>query len=230
MRIRFFLFLAAALAGISASAVQFTSQLITNLPATGGLAFSSDPSAGAVMGGYLYFAASTGATGTTGRELWRTDGTAAGTTLVSDINPGGADSSPSFFTAAGTNLFFVADDGVDGAELWKSDGTLAGTALVADLTPGSGGTQFQRIQPVGNSVYFEVGNGTVSDQLYKSDGTLTGTILLVGPGGLVSTNNLFLWNTGKTNAVLLVAAPPPAMPSGKPMARCPVLCGWIFSR
>src|SRR3984957_5673602 len=109
---------------------QFISQLVTNLPNVGGTAFNSDPSGGLTLGGYVYFAATDGPNGTTGRELWRTDGTAAGTTLVKDINPGAADSSPVLLAVAGTNLYFMANDGVHGTELWKSDGTSAGTMLV----------------------------------------------------------------------------------------------------
>ena len=46
----------------------------------------SNPTAKCVYNGYVYFAASTGVS-LTNRELWRSDGTEAGTTLVKDINP-----------------------------------------------------------------------------------------------------------------------------------------------
>jgi ELWxxDGT repeat protein len=66
--------------------------------------------------------------GTHGRELWISDGTAAGTELVDDVNPTeGLGSELSFFTAVGARLFFVADDGTHGPELWMSDGTADGT-------------------------------------------------------------------------------------------------------
>src|SRR5262249_46384662 len=68
--------------------------------------------------------------GLTGYELWKTDGTAAGTVLVKDIYPGSAGSSLSSLTAVNSTLFFLADDGTTGWELWKSDGTGAGTVLV----------------------------------------------------------------------------------------------------
>ena len=42
-------------------------------------------------GGTLYFTADDGGSGV---ELWRSDGTGAGTRLVKDINPGEGDSSP----------------------------------------------------------------------------------------------------------------------------------------
>jgi ELWxxDGT repeat protein len=55
--------------------------------------------------------------GTTGRELWTSDGTAAGTTLVKDIHPAG-DSSPHNLTNVNGTLFFAAADGTTGIELW----------------------------------------------------------------------------------------------------------------
>src|SRR5262245_16550770 len=60
-----------------------------------------------------------------GRELWKTDGTAAGTALVKDIQPGRGSSYPEYLTSFNGTLFFTANDGVNGKELWKSDGTTA---------------------------------------------------------------------------------------------------------
>ena len=76
--------------------------------------------------------------GTHGRELWKSDGTRAGTVLVKDIDP--VDdyyaSGPYSLTGVGRTLFFAADDGIHGQELWKSDGTKAGTVLVKDINAG----------------------------------------------------------------------------------------------
>ena len=72
-----------------------------------------------------------------GEELWKSDGTDAGTVLVKDINPGPEDGSISNLTAFDGELLFEADDGSSGDELWKSDGTETGTVLVKDICPGS---------------------------------------------------------------------------------------------
>ena len=72
-----------------------------------------------------------------GPELWKSDGTEAGTVLVKDIHPGAGDyDGPSSLTGVGGTLFFAADDGTHGRELWKSDGTEAGTVLVKDINAG----------------------------------------------------------------------------------------------
>ncbi len=75
--------------------------------------------------------------GTHGTELWKSDGTAAGTVLVKDINPGTTSGMTDYLTAVGSTLFFSACDGTNGTELWKSDGTSSGTALAKDINPGA---------------------------------------------------------------------------------------------
>ena len=87
------------------------------------------------MGGTLFFAADDGANGS---ELWKSDGTAAGTVLVKDITPGSRRGScPSDLTNVNGTLFFAANDGTSGRELWKSDGTAAGTVLRQGHRPGT---------------------------------------------------------------------------------------------
>jgi ELWxxDGT repeat protein len=66
--------------------------------------------------GGVAFAASNGVQG---MELWMTDGTTAGTRLLSDVAPGVMSASPLQLTVSGSRLFFVADEGVHGRELWS---------------------------------------------------------------------------------------------------------------
>src|SRR5712692_5540242 len=107
-----------------------TPQLVKNInPDPAG---DSNPYGLTDVAGTLYFQANDG---THGYELWRSDGTKAGTTLVKDINPAG-DSNPYGLTDVAGTLYFEADDGTHGFELWRSDGTRAGTTQVKDINPG----------------------------------------------------------------------------------------------
>src|SRR4051794_4235584 len=65
--------------------------------------------------GTLYFAANDGSSGL---ELWRSDGTPAGTALVKDISPGSGGSGPSGLTNVSGTLYFTANDATNGVELW----------------------------------------------------------------------------------------------------------------
>ncbi len=65
-----------------------------------------------------------------GYELWVTNGTAAGTTLVKDIRPGTGTSFPSNFVIYHKRVYFVATDSTDGWQLYRTDGTAAGTEMV----------------------------------------------------------------------------------------------------
>ncbi|HEY0028854.1 MAG TPA: ELWxxDGT repeat protein [Allosphingosinicella sp.] len=94
---------------------------------------SSDPGEFTVFGGRLVFSALGNAEG---RELWSTDGTAAGTVLVKDINIPG-NSNPTWLHHRGDGLLFSAQTAGGGTELWKTDGTGAGTMLVKDIAAGS---------------------------------------------------------------------------------------------
>ncbi len=53
-----------------------------------------------------------------GRELWQTDGTAAGTRLVQDLQPGIASAFPGEHVAVGDRLYFSGTDGETGFEPW----------------------------------------------------------------------------------------------------------------
>ena len=88
------------------------------------------------VGSELFFAASDGVHG---RELWKSNGTAAGTLMVKDIDPGPSGSYPAHLTNVSGTLFFAANDGTHGTELWRSNGTAAGTLMVKDIHPGKEG-------------------------------------------------------------------------------------------
>ena len=74
------------------------------------------------VNGTLFFGATDGANG---YELWKSDGTAAGTVMVQNIHPT-ASSNPASLRNVGGVLYFSADEGVNGYVLWRSNGTASG--------------------------------------------------------------------------------------------------------
>ena len=137
---------------------------------------SSDADLLTEMNGYIYFSAVTSGLGSTGRELWRSDGTSAGTTLVKDIIPGAGSGNPSWLCNVNGTLFFSASNGFNGYALWKSDGTGAGTDTVKDvdfsLDPGI-------ITSFNNQAYFNGQDPVLGASLWKSDGTEAGTSMVI---------------------------------------------------
>src|SRR5262249_29597211 len=103
-----------------------------------------------------------------GNELWKTDGTEAGTKLVADLNPGPARTGVYGLLPVGDRVFFVAWFGVPHEySLWESDGTEAGTRKVRD------GELFGAVA-VGDTLLFVAGDGN----LWRTDGTESGTVLV----------------------------------------------------
>jgi ELWxxDGT repeat protein len=145
---------------------------------------SSAPRLAAALGGTVFFTANDGIHG---RELWKSDGTTAGTVLVKDIHTDrDLGSRPSDLTVMRHHLFFAADDGTNGLELWKSDGTTAGTVLVKDIHPGPtagypnvpASSEPYGLTALDGQLLFAANDGIHDDELWKSDGTAAGTVLV----------------------------------------------------
>lgn len=126
------------------------------------------------VGGFLYFI---GNDGMHGNELWKSDGTEAGTTLVADLTAGPADSEFFSLTAAGDRLYFIFDDGVHGHEVWSTDGTAAGTAMVKDISPDGDSLYYETpsLVAVGNTVFFMASDIVHGQELWKTNGTEAST-------------------------------------------------------
>jgi ELWxxDGT repeat protein len=134
--------------------------------------------------GTLYF----GVQGGSGAELWRSDGTDAGTYPLSALAamPGKVDTAS--MTASNGVLFFSGETPAAGRELWRTDGTAAGTFMLADIQPGPGASigldDPGTIVAAGAGVLFAAANDATGRELWTSDGTVAGTTLLpqIAPG------------------------------------------------
>ena len=124
--------------------------------------------------------------GSADTELWRSDGTEAGTFEIKDIAPGaGFSSLPIWLTEMDGEVFFQANEGfpVKG-ELWKTDGTEAGTIRIKDINPAIGGIGIGNGAPnnlvnVNGTLFFLANSDSVNGfELWKSDGTEAGTVMV----------------------------------------------------
>jgi ELWxxDGT repeat protein len=117
--------------------------------------------------------------GSHGAELWRTDGTTAGTLLVKDINPGPTGSNATGLTELNDKVVFFADDGTNGIELWVSDGTPAGTHIVSNIDGASESSVISFSYPLlqlNGAVLFAAQQPAAGHYtLWRSDGTAAGT-------------------------------------------------------
>jgi ELWxxDGT repeat protein len=167
---------------------------------------SSDPKEFLVIGNKTYFSADDGKTG---RELWVTDGTDAGTKLVKDITPGENSTNISSLTNLnGTLLFWAAVN--NDYSLYKSDGTATGTVKITDVNIffSVGGFTYSNTysgypEPsitVSNNIAYYNANGF----LWKTDGTSTGTTKLLDGKSFV--NNKVFKGTNFNNKLYFVAS------------------------
>lgn len=138
------------------------------------------------LDGRLVFSAYDGSATVSAGQPWISDGTSAGTQLISAIaNPGAQGVAFSHATSAG-NVFFVFDNDGSGFALWDTDGTAAGTHRLTQI-----GTGLCLDGPVARpSGVFFTGPATQTcdfnnGRLSISDGTGLGTTV-VDPSAKVS--------------------------------------------
>ncbi|MBE9142503.1 hypothetical protein [Planktothrix mougeotii] len=117
---------------------------------------------------------------TTTHELWKSDGTDAGTTLVQDFG----DYSFDYLTTVNNTLYFTTNSydtltSKSNYQLWEIDGDNGNVSLLKDL----GEYSLSQWETIDNNLYFQLSRYdsstyTSTTQLWKTDGTDIGTTLI----------------------------------------------------
>ena len=105
--------------------------------------------------------------GRQGSELWKTDGTAAGTRIVKDFRQGPGSSAPDRFLRVDDFFYFVAN-GDSGLEVWRTDGTSENTVSLTDFLPRNA-IQSELVQWQ-DEIFFFADDGIHGIELWKTDG------------------------------------------------------------
>ena len=131
-----------------------------------------------VVNGELFFSATNSMSGS---QLWESNGTVAGTTMLTDINPSTGGLNPQNLTAVGNTLYFTANDGsrtafncgraMERPPPWSPTSTRASALFPQHLTN------------VDGTLYFVGYNLSDGYQLYTSNGTASGTVMVADING-----------------------------------------------
>lgn len=144
-----------------------------------------------------------------GIEVWQTDGTSTGTSLLKDIYVGGVSSTPTSFVAYNGKVYFSAFGSGGGfQDLWATDGTTAGTALFKDVNP-TGGSNPVGYCEANGKLFFTATTDLEGAELWVTSGTDTSTKMVkdIQPGIMPSMpqNKISLGS----KLLFQVLAPPP---------------------
>ena len=172
------------LVSCAAPALGLTPRLVKDInPISSGE--GSEPEFHFSSGGFAlaYFVADDGETG---RELWRTDGTEAGTFQILDACPGECPGSPVGLARSGDLFFFSASDAAGRESLWATRGTPAATFRVLEEPARPAFRRSVWIASAG-ALFFSSSDPDHGLELWRTDGTAAGTFLVTdlrsGPQG-----------------------------------------------
>ena len=148
--------------------VLLSASLVKDLGATPKGTFDNDSQPLVALGNEVFF--------DIGNALWKSDGTAAGTSLVKNL--GGF--FPLSGVQVGTQLIFPATDDNGEWQLWRSNGTAAGTVKLADLPAIDPNLDYTNFAVAGTNAFFTQPTASAGQfELWRSDGTAAGTIPLI---------------------------------------------------
>ncbi len=194
-----------------------------------------------VNNGILYFV---GNDGTDGLQVYQTDGTVAGTQMVTDINAGNSGyngANPLLLAYDGNQLFFFADDGIHGEQLWSAAPSNGPT--ITPITPqtvtveqpfGLTVQATDSSDPTPNLVYSLIDNPPSTASINPSTGAFTWTPPVTGVFAIVVQVEDTNQSTSSTATFQVTVNPAAAAqlliesaPSTSPPAR-PVRSRWAW--
>jgi ELWxxDGT repeat protein len=149
----------------------------------------------------------------TGRELYVSDGTTSGTTMVGDFTSG-SDSTiyswDSKIVSTGNEVIFEglnpSGSSDDHRSLWVSDGTTSGTYSMSTLCTGCNPELSRTFHLSGSKVYFAAQNIYGEKLLWTSDGTANGTMLVDEHRGFLDVDSIYVMTDSNGNDILLFTA------------------------
>ncbi|EDP69839.1 hypothetical protein FBALC1_09917 [Flavobacteriales bacterium ALC-1] len=164
---------------------------------TGGFASFASPVI--VYGGELYF---TALNQYSYAQIWKTNGTAQGTSLVKEFGEATLNTNsgvPTNFKIHNGKLYFAvngrayASDPAIGVELWVTDGTTAGTVMVQDLNVGAGDSNPSDLTIYNDELYFTATSSALGRELFKvnSNGNIV-NVFDIHPSGDSNPSSLFV--------------------------------------
>lgn len=124
--------------------------------------------------GQFYFQ---GITPDEGAEPWVSDGTAAGTVLLRDVEEGTSSAGSIHYEISNNGfLYFVVESLASGPHnLWKSAGTPESTTWIQEISEQEPEQEYHSFLVYHDKVYFWARRAYFSDHLWVSDGTTAGT-------------------------------------------------------
>jgi ELWxxDGT repeat protein len=146
---------------------------------------SSWPGGYQVVGSRAWFLATARATG---QELYRTDGSAAGTALVLDLEPGPTSGEYlSAVTGWGSGVVFAARHSELGPQLWYDDGGTTPARPLLEVAAATGLHDLGQVVTLGAALLFVADTAAFGREWWITDGTGPGTRLVAdlqtGPFG-----------------------------------------------
>jgi len=115
-----------------------------------------------------------GATSTSGPQLWSTDGSDAGTTVLGNVQGGGSDANPIGWTVYSGWVYFSGSTAALGSELYRTRGVAGDVTLVKSINTGTSNSSPRDLRVVAGKLWFTAADATHGASLWRANGLIGG--------------------------------------------------------